>query len=328
MFRHIYLFVFPGFIFAAPLLKNTKMEDDTFKVYIYDSTSGSVDIKMSRIGFIPSSVDGSESVARANAAIYSLESSDVGRQFFLDLLTEGYLKGMCGRPGEIISKDFFSHFRDMAPIIIMITNDKMFKPPRPPRTPFLKTFLRSFILAKPEDVGGGSNTFYVDLICAKARIDAGGVVPDDTRYAGKTVMQVATAYAISKGYDEMALSSIPELLLLYPKWGFEFRTSCRKSALEIPDSLRRRRFLDTREDNPDENPIYAEDNKPFLDFMLSLREAGLEHEHPPLPKKGASTSTGLKKDAACKMALNPKELKEWGCEQDGYKMMKCNIRKK
>ena len=313
--------------------------DDTFKVYIYDNTTGKENIKVAKLDFLHSSADNSESIERAHSLVADLEDSTVERQFFLNLLVEAYAKGICGKPGLIINHDFFSHVLNRSPIIIVITTEKMVKPLPPPRSRgppiaaqpvFLKTFARSFILAQPkEDSGDGSISFYVDLICAKKRFDAGVLPPDDSRYAGKTLMQVATAYAISEGYEDISLSAVPELLLFYPKWGFEFRPSCHESALEIPEQLRRRPFVDTRLEDEETkvHPIYVEDNKPFLDFMLALREAGLEHEHPPVPKKGDSTADGIKKDAACKMALTTEELKEWGCEEDGYKMRKCNIQK-
>ena len=290
--------------------------DDTFKVYIYDSTSGAIDIKESRLDFVPLTADSSMNVERANSAVRDLEDSSVDHQFFLDVLSDAYDHGMCGTPAAI-DPPFFSHYRDTSPIIIMVTNEKMVVPMPPRRArgaPYVprqeplpavkKTLARSFILAKPEDLHDGTFSFYVDLVCADSRSDAWRDARDDTRNAGKTVMQIATAYAISKGYEEVSLSSIPDLLAFYPKWGFEFRSSCNESAVKIPAALRDKAFVNTRDNIPGEmNPIYAEENRAYLEFMHSLRRAGLEHKHAPLGKDGEVTA-GLTKDVACGMDLS------------------------
>ena len=339
--------------------------DDTFKVHIYNKTTK--EVLEAPIGYLPSSAGDAE---RARGVVARLEPSRMSTAEFRRLFIDAYENSTCGKPGETIGRKFFDKALAKNTIYMMITNavpQLVLARGRSAQPTYENVRLaRSFILARPEDIEEDmprTNALYIDLICASER--KGVVTARDNRLAGKSLMQVATAYAITRGYDEIALSAVPAQLITYTNWDFNYRATCDGEITAVPEELKKRVFVDKAlaaataehaarvseakqaaetlathrsriarassraelraleeekaeaEDVLTEHAIYLEENKPFLRFMLQLRRAGLEHNH----------DYDKKKDAACKNPrLTVDEIKELGCEQDGYKMRKCNIR--
>jgi hypothetical protein len=111
-----------------------------------------------------------------------------------------------------------------------------------------------FILARPDDEG-----IYLDVICAAAN--------------GSELLKYFIQYASLMGFSAITLTSLPNVLAFYPKYGFEFRTSCKTPPLlTLPDEIKGRDkkvkpFPKTWEE--------AVDDEDYANFMVRLQRRGL-----------------------------------------------------
>lgn len=111
-----------------------------------------------------------------------------------------------------------------------------------------------FILARPDDEG-----VYLDVICAAAN--------------GSELLKYFIQYASLMGFSAITLTSLPNVLAFYPKYGFEFRTSCASPPLiTLPDEIKGRDkkvkpFPKTWEE--------AVDDEDYANFMVRLQRRGL-----------------------------------------------------
>jgi hypothetical protein len=111
-----------------------------------------------------------------------------------------------------------------------------------------------FILARPDDEG-----IYLDIICAAAN--------------GSELLKYFIQYASLMGFSAITLTSLPNVLAFYPKYGFEFRTSCTSPPLiTLPDEIKGRDkkvkpFPKTWEE--------AVDDEDYANFMVRLQRRGL-----------------------------------------------------
>jgi hypothetical protein len=111
-----------------------------------------------------------------------------------------------------------------------------------------------FILARPDDEG-----IYLDVICAAAN--------------GSELLKYFIHYASLMGFSAITLTSLPNVLAFYPKYGFEFRTSCKTPPLlTLPDEIKGRDkkvkpFPKTWEE--------AVDDEDYANFMVRLQRRGL-----------------------------------------------------
>ena len=350
--------------------------EGSFKVFLYDKE----DPVVYKSDF-PYLAKGGDSVSRAAKVVSDFQRTRMQLNDLKALIKDAYASSVCGEKGNITQTFFADTLKDCTKYVV-IANDVVV-PKRATRSAVshaelydIKTVARSFLLASREPIKDTERSaFYVDLICGAPRHGGKHPSEEDSRYAGRNVMYVATEYALRKGYDEMALSSVAEKLSLYARWGFQGRPSCGSDAHYVPipaellmkpffteddyykeaakfvsskaSAQRAKEALVYLEDTKTErhsasekgrrasqkvaairalesHAIYLEENKPFLDYMLDLRAAGLEASH------GYDT---LERQEACRYKgggerergerLN--ELKMHHCEQDGYKMRQCNI---
>lgn len=111
-----------------------------------------------------------------------------------------------------------------------------------------------FILARPDNEG-----VYIDVICAAAN--------------GSELLKYFIQYTSLMGFSAITLTSLPNVLAFYPKYGFEFRTSCKTPPLiSLPDEIKSRDkkvkpFPKTWEE--------AIDDEDYATFMVRLQRRGL-----------------------------------------------------
>ena len=140
-----------------------------------------------------------------------------------------------------------------------------------------------FILASTDE-----NGFYIDVICSIR--NTGELLKYFIQYCEHT---------------PITLHALANVLSYYPKFGFEFRTSCNEPVLvKLPESIQTR--------NPREKPFpkkesdaYNDDD--FSNLMLELVEKGLA------VKEGCAT------------IMTKNALKKESCGDEGFTMMRCPI---
>jgi hypothetical protein len=171
--------------------------------------------------------------------------------------------------------------------------------------PTVSYTVRSFICAQPSADG---KDMYVDLICASRKPED----PVDRRHSGKAIMTFLFEFARRNGFESVSLSALPHVLLTYAGWGmdFTFRKDCTSEPIAIPPPLQRFQVTD-----PDlTRPV----NRDLQDFVLTLHNAGLEHEH----------SYDKSKEDNCKKANSFAGLLRDSCYEDGYFMKSCNVQRR
>lgn len=160
--------------------------------------------------------------------------------------------------------------------------------------------VRGFVAAYPDPE---PTNLYIDLICVKGT----------GKFTGKALMKFTAEYAKAAGYTELSLSAIPPVIPYYPRLGlqFKYRKTCRDAPVPVPKEV-----LCHRMSSSDKNP-YSAANKPITDFMVTLNHAGVEQVH-----------ENKQKETACrKKGITAEEMRKYRCDNDGYVLRKCNLRK-
>ena len=104
------------------------MEDDSFKVYVFDSVSAAPKIIVKEAPLVYIDIHGNLQ-ERAAQTIRALKPMNKGSKalnaaFFQDMLKDAYDNGMCGVPDKTITRGFFDYAREN-PIIILIVNNSI-----------------------------------------------------------------------------------------------------------------------------------------------------------------------------------------------------------
>lgn len=111
-----------------------------------------------------------------------------------------------------------------------------------------------FILARPDEEG-----IYLDVICAVAN--------------GTELLKYFIRYARLAQFPAITLTSLPNVLAYYPKFGFEFRSSCKgPPSINLPEEIK------TRDKHVKPFPKTwgeAVDDEDYADFMVRLQRRGL-----------------------------------------------------
>lgn len=149
-----------------------------------------------------------------------------------------------------------------------------------------------FLLAFDDEEGQ-----YIDIICADHGL-------------GRTLLLSFIQYVQDKDLGSVTLSSLPTVLTYYPKFGFEFRKSCRDPAIKVPERLQQdinelvaAKALPRTRDEAYDNPVYAK----LLQFLQTR-------------------DLNVKKEGCTK--YNARSFKSNDCGLDGYTMKKCMKPKK
>lgn len=144
-----------------------------------------------------------------------------------------------------------------------------------------------FILARPDPEG-----VYIDIVCATSN--------------GRDLLDYFFNYVKLVGYENITLSSLPNVLSYYPKLGFKFRASCRGPVLaELPDTIK---YRDKKVKPFPKDWREAILDRDYSDFMLYLHSKGLS-----VNKSGECAKTDLPKS----------EFEEKECGADGFTMKRC-----
>lgn len=235
--------------------------------------------------------------------------------YFIRMVKQGYAAGRLCASGPLptdenaINSRFLNDALAETPVIVLLI-EQVEKVSR--RGVALQDVLRGFVLANPRSAENPRD-LYINIICATR--PAGEV--STPVFSGRTLLKFMNEYARVNNFTALSLSALPRVLSYYPKLGFEFRKSCRDPPVPVPERLLAKGVQLVGEDP------YSDVNTPFRDFMLTLSEAGLEHDH----------DYSVEKDRGCKAVKDsriPKEaklsrMKDLGCENDGYYMAKCDI---
>ena len=150
-----------------------------------------------------------------------------------------------------------------------------------------------FVLARPDNTDPSGHTVYLDIICSMGPM--------------AKLLKYFFDWALTNDYPNIRLSSLPNVLSYYPKFGFKFRESCSTPVVkELPESIQHR--------NPREKPFpqdhfEAADDDDYADFMTDLHALGL-----------SAKKTGV---CAATRKLSKAELKSGNCGEDGYTMVRC-----
>jgi len=145
-----------------------------------------------------------------------------------------------------------------------------------------------FLLAKYKD----ASTLYIDLVCSSKK---GG---------GRVLMDAAVHFADTQGMD-VALSAVPQVLGMYPKFRFEHRLSCEQGAEVVhPPAIIKRPALSAN--------LYRD--KTLLKHMMTLSNKGFTGTQDCNGQTFKQTARGRKD-----FILNE-------CGKDGFYMMRCHDR--
>ena len=227
------------------------------------------------------------------------------------LLSEAFYRGeMCGKPFgrcDFISPQFFESALHACTIFIFSAD---------------RSAIRSFIMARRIE----GNVMYVELICARKRVDRAPHPVSGTGfpYSGRTLMSLAVDYAKTAGFGEVRMGALAEVMFTYLGWdlGFHFRKSCRSKAIPVPNPLQHKMYVpECKEEGCAASntayraPIFLDENKRYLDFLRVLRREGLEEPHtiPSVELKCGDTH------------LSGSEIEKNGCIIDGYTMRRCLV---
>lgn len=152
-----------------------------------------------------------------------------------------------------------------------------------------------FILAREKDSG-----VYLDIICTAPKF-------------GKLLLDFFHKYIFEHPeFDFVKLSSLANVLTLYPRFGYEFRKTCDGAPLtKLSSTLATRNF---REKPAPVDTLAAYEDKDYMDFMYdTLYKA---------------TDLGVRAEENCKNRSIVLTREQYGsekhdCAQDGFTMMLC-----
>ena len=146
-----------------------------------------------------------------------------------------------------------------------------------------KKYPSGFLMARFED-----DSLYVELVCS------------NTKGVGTLLINEAIALADSQNVD-VALSSLPAVMGVYAKHGFQLRKSCSAKPVSLPKTMPKYATVADVYNDPD-----------MVKFMVKLTKNGLSS----VPQC-ASLDIGNAPDGG------KKKFKENTCGIDGFRMMRC-----
>lgn len=158
-----------------------------------------------------------------------------------------------------------------------------------------------FLIGRQVKEGRGSSArtgVYLDVVCAMR-----GIGVELLSYFHKLVV------AANLG-DFIKLSSLANVITLYPKHGYKFKKDCfsGRDAISLPESFRSRDFT---KDPPPINTESAYKDAQYMDFM-----------HGVLHKEGLT----VKKEKGCiDTSISKAQFESDDCAEDGFSMAKCDL---
>lgn len=163
-----------------------------------------------------------------------------------------------------------------------------------------------FLIGRPAPSDGRGvrkrNGAYVEIICAMP-----GLGTELLKYFHKLVVAAGLG-------DFVKLSSLANVITLYPNLGYDFRKSCYDDPISLPNTLKKKTPENPTGRNFKSNPPpkatpEAYEDKTYLDFMYELHKAGL---------------TVKEKD--CPIGISKPDFAKHDCAVDGFSMAKCDLR--
>jgi hypothetical protein len=149
-----------------------------------------------------------------------------------------------------------------------------------------------FVLAEPQGEG-----LYLDVICSSLE--------------GSRLLAFFLKFAEDHAFVE--LSSLPSVLLYYPKFGFEYKNDCSRKMRPFSKVLR------------EKMAVLAANKVKFGSNDEAYKDPTMAKFMTELTMRRLNTFTANNK---CAKVKTEKDLNRWDCAKDGFTMVRCATRKR
>jgi len=159
----------------------------------------------------------------------------------------------------------------------------------------LQVYPYGFIFSRPEGTG-----YFLDLICATQN--------------GADLLKFFIKWCSGKGAQFIHLHALPQVIGLYTKFGFEFRSGCSDKPLPSTKEFSARVRSEGKSFPKSIQDVWTDDNFKYVrEMVLNLQKSGF--------------SAFKNADPECfSPDLDEETFRELGCGNEGYTMIRCNKR--